>query len=227
MIRHTLFIALVFASIVTQLVAGENDSPTGQQVEYKTEFENGADDWRPTDPKAWKVVKTETGATYSQHVKRSQYEPPFRSPYNVAILDEISVGDFVLDARVRSTHPDYGHRDVCLFFGYQDPSHFYYVHLGKQADDHANQIFIVNEAPRTKISLTSTQGTNWDDAWHLVRVVRRVEDGTIEVYFDDMTKPVMTARDKNFVWGRIGIGSFDDTSEWDWVKLTGTKAGKP
>jgi hypothetical protein len=131
-----------------------------------------------------------------------------------------------LEAKVRSTHPDYGHRDVCLVFGYQDPSHFYYVHLGKQADDHANQIFIVNEAPRTKISLTSTDGTNWDDQWHHVKVVRRAADGAIEVYFDDMEKPVMTARDKTFLTGRIGIGTFDDTSDWAWIKLDGVKAGK-
>lgn len=43
-------------------------------------------------------------------------------------------------------------RDACLVFGYQDPSHFYYVHLGKQADDHANQVFIVNDAAQLKIS---------------------------------------------------------------------------
>ena len=61
----------------------------------------------------------------------------------------------------------------CIVFGYQDPAHFYYVHLGKKADDHANQIFIVNGADRKKISLTSTSGTNWDDKWHTVRVVRK------------------------------------------------------
>jgi hypothetical protein len=138
----------------------------------------------------------------------------------------VVVSDFVLVAKVRSTHPDYGHRDVCLFFGYQDPAHFYYVHLGKQADDHANQIFIVNEAPRKKISITSTTGTNWDDEWHNVKIVRKTSDGTIEVYFDDMDKPVMTAKDDTFRWGRIGLGSFDDTSDWDTVKLTGMKAEK-
>jgi hypothetical protein len=196
-------------------------------LHYQSNFEQGADEWEPTDAKAWTVKKTEQGAVYSQHVKRSQYEPPFRSPYNLSLLKDVVVGDCVLEAKVRSTHPDYGHRDVCLVFGYQDPSHFYYVHLGKQADEHANQIFIVNKAPRTKISLTSTPGTNWDDEWHHVRVVRNTKDGSINVYFDDMEKPVMTAQDKTFTWGRVGIGTFDDTSDWASVKLTGTKAAKP
>ena len=64
---------------------------------------------------------------------------------------------FVLDVKVRSTTRDYGHRDLCLFFGHQDPSHFYYVHLGKQADEHANSIFIVNGKPRVSIAESRTR----------------------------------------------------------------------
>jgi hypothetical protein len=41
-------------------------------------------------------------------------------------------------------------------------------------------------------------------------VRREVESGTIEVFFDDMSKPVMTASDATFEQGRIGVGSFDD-----------------
>jgi hypothetical protein len=222
--RHMAFCVFALAGIVASPVLAESEGEA-EKVAYETHFES-ADDWAPTDPNAWKLKKTEEGMVYSQVEKRSKYEPPFRSPFNISLLKGNSVGDMTLEAKVRSTHPDYGHRDVCLVFGYQDPSHFYYVHLGKQADDHANQIFIVNQAPRTKISITSTDGTNWDDAWHNVKVVRRVADGTIEVFFDDMEKPVMTARDKTFPWGRIGIGTFDDTSDWAWVKLNGVKAGK-
>ena len=58
------------------------------------------------------------------------------------------VGDFVLEVELQSTVKDYDHRSMVLVFGYQDPAHFYYVHFGKKTDDHANQIFIVNGAPR-------------------------------------------------------------------------------
>jgi hypothetical protein len=111
-----------------------------------------------------------------------------------------------------------------IVFGYQDPKHFYYVHLAMKADDHANQIFIVNDAARKKISLTTTPGTKWDDAWHTLRVVRNVKAGTIEIYFDDLEKPVMTAKDDTFTWGQVGIGSFDDTSDWDDIELRGVAA---
>jgi len=195
-------------------------------VVFEENFEKGADHWQPLDAKQWQIKKTDKGQVFSQYEKKSNYQPPHRSPTNVALLKDVTVGDLVLTAKVQSTHPDYGHRDAVIVFGYQDPAHFYYVHLGKQADDHANQIFIVNNEARKKISITSTTGTNWDDNWHNVKVVRKVADGTIEIYYDDMTKPVMTARDETFKWGRIGVGTFDDTSDWDDIVVRGVKVDK-
>jgi len=203
---------------------GDVAAEDGLPVVFEEGFENGAKHWEPSDAKAWKVKETDDGHVYSQFEKRSKYEPPHRSPYNIALLKEINVGDFVLDADVLSTHEDYGHRDVCLLFGYQGPAHFYYVHLGKKTDDHANQIFIVNDAPRIKISTKTTPGTNWDDQWHHVRIARDTESGSIQIFYDDMETPVMTASDKTFIWGRVGIGSFDDTSDWDNITLRGMKA---
>ncbi len=194
---------------------------------YEDDFEDGAKHWQPTDEEAWKVKKTDAGQVYSQFKKRSSYDPPHRSPYNISLLKDINVGDFDLTVKVLSTHPDYGHRDACLFFGYQDPAHFYYVHLGKKTDDHANQIFIVNAADRTKISTKTTPGTDWDDEWHTVRIVRRVEDGTIKVFFDNMDEPIMEAKNDAFKWGRVGLGSFDDTTDWDNFQLRGVKVEKP
>ena len=199
--------------------AAETDS---LPVIYETDFSKGAGDWRPTDPNAWKVIDVDGGKAYSLH-QQSKYSPPHRSPLNFSLIEDVNVGDFVLQAKVQSTGRDYGHRDLCFFFSYQDPAHFYYVHLAKNADDHANQIFIVNDMPRTKISIKTSEGTNWDDEWHSVKVVRRVSDGTIEVYFDDMQTPVMTAKDKTFTSGQVGVGSFDDTGNFKHVKLSGQR----
>lgn len=189
---------------------------------FEEDFENGADRWEPTDANAWKVIESPRGKVYNLF-EQSKYRPPHRSPHNISLVKDLYVGDFVLQAKVRTTTRDYGHRDMCLFFGYQDPAHFYYVHLGQKTDDHANQIFIVNDAPRVKISSKTTPGTPWDDEWHDVKIVRRTEDGTIEVYFDDMENPVMVAHDTTFTWGRVGLGSFDDTGLWDDIRLHGTK----
>lgn len=190
---------------------------------FSEDFENGAGHWEPTDPAAWKVVPSRHGSAYSLF-RQSKYTPPYRSPLNFALLKDVVVSDFVLEAEVLSTKPDYGHRDMCLVFGYQDAAHFYYVHFGKKTDDHANQIFIVDGAARLKISTKTTPGTNWDDNWHHVKIVRDVADGRIDVYFDDPERPVMQARNTRFAWGRVGLGSFDDIGDWDDVRLYGNKA---
>ena len=68
---------------------------------------------------------------------------------------------------------------------------------------------------------------DWDDKWHHARVVRNVAQGTIDIYFDDMETPVMTAVDKTFSWGQVGIGSFDDTGNFDEVLVYGNIIEKP
>ena len=183
-------------------------------------FNKGAANWEPKDPSAWKVVKQGDNSFYSMF-KDSSYKPEVRSPVNFALLKEVTVSDFVLDVDMRSTQEVYGHQDLCLFFGYQDPSHFYYVHLGREADAHANSIFLVNGEPRVSIAQKRTDGTAWTKDWHHVRIKRDTSKGTIQVYFDDMKKPVMTTVDKHFLHGRIGIGSFDDTGDFDNLSLRG------
>jgi hypothetical protein len=217
--RRWVFLVVVLAHSVS--VADE------LPVVFREDFESGAERWQPFDARQWRVKQTDRGQVFSQFEKKSTFQPPHRSPFNIALLKDVVVGDLVLDARVLSTHEDYGHRDVCLVFGYQDASHMYYVHLGKKTDDHANQIFIVNDAPRTKISTKTTPGTDWDEQWHRVRVTRRPATGEIAVYFDDMENPVMTANDKSFAWGQIGIGTFDDTSDWDDIQVRGVKVTRP
>ena len=215
----------ISALALSACVCLAGDQPAKLPLLFQDDFEKGADHWEPTDAKAWKVTAQGDNHVYSQF-QQSKYKPPHRSPLNFALRKDVTVSDFALEAKLQTTARDYAHRDMCLFFGYQDPAHFYYVHLGQRTDDHANQIFIVNGADRKKISTKTTQGTPWDDKWHRVKIVRTVGDGQIAVYFDDMKTPVMTASDKTFTEGRVGIGSFDDTGNWDDVRLYGRRAEK-
>ncbi|MEZ6054620.1 MAG: hypothetical protein R3C02_25150 [Planctomycetaceae bacterium] len=179
--------------------------------------------WAATDPDAWKLEEIDGNRVLHQF-QQSDVQTPVSSPFNRCLLRGMSVEDFQLDVDLQSTARDYPHRSLCLFFGYQDPAHFYYVHLGQRTDDHANQIFIVNDEPRVKISTKTTPGTPWDNDWHHVRIKRDVTTGSIEVFFDDMATPVMTATDKTFTWGEVGLGSFDDTGRFDNLMLRGHRA---
>lgn len=195
----------------------------GQPLLVHENFESGdVSRWAPADPQAWKLIEQDGNKVFQQFAQ-SKVENPVRSPFNRCLLKDLIVGDCVLDVKLQSTARDYPHRSLCLFFGYQDPSHLYYVHFGQKTDDHANQVFIVNGEPRKKISTRTTPGTAWDDKWHHARIVRDVDSGRIDVYFDDMQTPVMTAVDKTFTWGQVGIGSFDDTGNFDDVLVYGTR----
>lgn len=194
------------------------------ELVYETEFAS-TEDWQFVDD-GWKQRKIEDGEVLSLHKKKSDYKPTVRSPTHLALLKEKKFTDFRLDVRVYSTQKDYGHRDVCLFFGYKSPTEYYYVHLGKVTDDRCNQIFVVNNADRTKISTITSSGTPWDGNWHDVRIERDTISNEIRVYFDDLQNPVMTASDKTFVEGQIGLGSFDDTAEFDNLRVYGPVAKK-
>lgn len=198
----------------------------GQPRKFFADFEGSAPTaFKPTDDKAWSVKKQSNGnAVYALTVRVSDYKPPVRSPHNIALVEDVNLAETIIDVDFQSTMTDYGHRSLCLFFNYQDPSHFYYVHFGKEADPHANQIFVVNDKPRLAISKTTTDGTPWDDQWHHARVVRKPATGEISVYFDNMETPAMTAVDKTFLHGQVGIGSFDDAGAFDNLAVYGTPA---
>lgn len=195
---------------------------------FSDDFEHTIDRWETTDSGKpfWELttadVKFGNGTQVLRVLGPSDYEPPHRSPHSMARVKDRMVGDFQMDVDTQSTNVDAGpHRDMCLFWGYQDPAHFYYVHLGAKADPHACQIFVVDDAPRVAITKKTVDGTPWELGWHKIRVVRRVDDGAMEVYFDDMEEPHMTAVDKRFKWGKVGLGTFDDNGNWDNFQLRG------
>ena len=218
--QHFLSTMTVLISCSIAGFADDFPKPTGMKLIYQHDFEDRSmERYEPTDATAWKLGEVEGNHFASLIRKDSKFNPPVRSPLNRSLIRDLTLGTFTMDVRVQSTIPDYDHRDLCLFFGYQDDSHLYYVHMGKATDDHANQIFIVNEKPRTKISTKTTSGTPWTDEWHDVRLTRDIDSGQIALYFDDLQVPVMTATDKTFGAGQVGFGSFDDTGNFDDLRI--------
>jgi hypothetical protein len=218
-----MFVAGVCIAADADKTAAEKN---GLPLVYEDDFESGADNWKPTDEKAWKIIDSDGDKVYGLVVRKSDYNPPHRSPHNISLLKDVFLGDFVLTAKVKSTADTGAHRDMCVFFNYQDPTNYYYVHLGKIPDPKSCQIMIVDDAPRRPLTKNKKTGAGWTGGWHDVKVVRCTGDGTIEVYFDDMKKPLLKAVDKTFTSGQIGIGSFDDTGNWNDVKLYGKKIDK-
>ena len=209
-----------FRNIRIKTIEPDQYLGTAAKVVLDEHFEGGKmnDSWTPTDQKAWAVTKQDGSGVL--HLKgQSDYKQPVQSPKSIIWLLKEGPDSFVMDAVVKSTGKAGGHRDLCLFFGKQDDSHFYYVHLAPKADPRAHSVFAVDGKPRVSIVQERTDGVDWGDDWHRVRLIRNAESGAIEVYFDDLEKPIMTAKDKRFIGGSIGLGSFDNTGYFDDLRI--------
>lgn len=205
-----------FAIAASRLIA--QDEVPGMALVFEDKFESGQERWETTDDASWKLQEEQGNHTLALTQRVSKYQPKVRSPHNIALIRDLTAGDFALTFKVRSTKDTGDHRDCCVFFGHQDAEHFYYVHLGAKPDPASGQIMIVNGEPRRPLT-KNEKLIPWDDKWHTVKVVRDTTAGTIDVYFDDMSKAHMSATDKTFGAGRMGIGSFDDMNEFDDVRL--------
>lgn len=200
------------------------DVPSGYKLLYEQNFDNLKDlsGLTMTDSNAWKLSSGKTGKAL-ELVQQSKYKPTHRSPVNIALISDKVFGDFILEADMVQTGREYGHRDMCIFFGVTEPSKFYYVHMATAADPNAHNVFLVKDAPRKNFATETTKGVNWGlEVWHKVRLERK--GSSIKVFFDDMTKPIMVAEDSSFATGHIGFGSFDDTGKIDNIKIWGSKA---
>jgi len=229
---HSLALSLVIgcllcaSGLMATANAAEPGIPDGYKLLYSQDFENEAaiKDFEFTDPSKWKLTEKD-GNRVLEFTSTNEYKPKVRSPRTIGLVSDKVFGDFVLEVNVLQTGREYGHRDTCLFFGFTDPSKFYYAHIASKADPNAHNIFIVNDAPRTNIAKKTTAGIEWGQGkWHKVRLVRTVADGKIELFFDDMTEPLMIAEDKTFGPGYVGFGTFDDSGMVDNIKIWGPKA---
>ena len=137
---------------------GAPSSPAEWNVVYANDFRD-VDDlavFRFSDATAWRISRSESPAL--ELFGESDYQPAVRSPLNIALIENLQVGDFDLQVDVLTTKQEYGHRDLVLFFGFSGPDRYFYVHIAQAADDHAHNIFAVDVAPRVKIASETTGG---------------------------------------------------------------------
>jgi len=208
----SLALVLVFA-VLFGACAAPSRRLTGEEPRLLESFDF-------SDPAAWIHGRGTDGRPDRLELSAaSAYSPSFRSPLSIALWRDVEVEDFTLEADLLQTGREYGHRDLCLFFGFVDPAHFYYAHLASQPDDHAHNLFLVDGADRRRLAPVPARGVQWGtDRWHRVRLERGLGDGSIRLWLDG--ELVLEARDSTFGRGRVGFGSFDDSGAVRRIELS-------
>lgn len=189
------------------------------------DFEDGrADSWQPNHPENWRVVYLQGSMVYELTAPGPQGQ--FRSPASWSVLTGYDVTSFVFIGRLKCrADPSNPHRDLCIFFHYQDPAHFGYVHFSASSDDVHNIIGLVNGADRVRINREPAGQSVFrlaDTGWHEFKVTYDARTGEVQAFLDDPDTPVLTARRAEFSHGLVGVGSFDDTGCFDDIRLWGS-----
>jgi hypothetical protein len=166
------------------------------------------DGWIFTDQNAWEW--NEDGAKTELILKQaSKFIPKVRSPFNLAWFEQTHWGSFTFTADVRLDLFNNGNNDVCIAFGKESETKFYYAHLGEKADAVHLQLHLVNDSDRQAITAKRVEALPWEKGkWHKVKIERDLTQGSMSVWFDG--EIVLSAIDKNLGKGTIGVGSFDD-----------------
>jgi hypothetical protein len=197
-------------------------SPVLRSLQFRDDFEGGdLTAWEFPYPEDW-MIQSE-GANHFLHMLRRREPGVPRRPLQFARLSKAKVGSFALETQVRRAGTS-----MMIVFNYVDPMHFYYAHVSAdrgRAQPVHNGLFIVNGEPRKRIAGIEAAPALPDHDWHTVRIRRDVPSGSIEVFVDGDKEPRFSVVDRTFNCGQVGIGSFDETGDFDDFRLTSSDAG--
>lgn len=186
-----------------------------QAADWSDDFSGALDDWLVPLPADWRLLE-ESGNQFLRLAVGMPIGEP-RRPVKFAVYQPACVSDFELTTRVRR-------REVSMIvvFGYQNRSRFYYTHLSADDGNHSvhNGLFKVHGGSRYRIAGLGSAPTLPTDDWHMVRILRQGD--RMAVFVDGQQEPSFEARDPRFRFGRIGLGSFDHTGDFDDFQLSGT-----
>jgi hypothetical protein len=226
---ETILISLLIMGILIFSLSCEKKDTDNLLLLVSSDFEGGsAQGWEPNFPENWRIVNKDGSMVYELIAPGKRGK--FSGPTSYSVLADHDVTSFEFTGRLKSdVEIDVADRDVCLFIHYQDPAHFYYIHFSDKSDRLHNIIGLVNGADRVKINnepAGESDARLVDMDWHDFKITFDASTGEIQVFFDKMQTPILTAHDSALGHGRIGVGCYDDKASFDDIKLRGKKTEK-
>jgi hypothetical protein len=210
---HVNFISKTITSLALLYFGGvsDGDSQTTQPLLDRA-------GWSFADPDAWEWRK-EGDETELVLKQATNFKPKVRSPFHLAWFEGSQWASFTLTAEVRLDLFSKGNNDVCIAFGKESETKFYYAHLGEKSDAVHLQLQVVNDSDRRAITEKGAKTLPWEKGkWHKVKLERDSTTGRICIWFDG--KEVLSATDKTLGKGGIGLGSFDDLGSFRNVEVS-------
>jgi hypothetical protein len=192
------------------------------EIHRSINFEQGdLSAWSLPRAADWEIA-SEGGNHFLRLLHAGEIGAP-RRPLQYALLKDACVGDFTLRVKVSRAG-----NSMMIAFGYQDTLHFYYAHLSADDGNHRvhNGLFKVDGGERFRIAGTGSRPVLPDQKWHEVRIVRHVDTGKMEVFAGNDLQPRFEYTDSAFRFGRVGLGSFDETGDFDDFRLDGQSSSQ-
>jgi hypothetical protein len=142
-----------------------------------------------------------------------------RRPTKIALLDSKPYRSVTVEAELKRDG-----RSLILVYAWQDETHYNYAHISSDMAANTNVhngIFHIFGGERVRISLLDGPASLPDQEWTPVKLVFNGDSGRCYVEVRGKRNPGMEAVDLSLRWGRIGLGSFDETGNFRNLRVTG------
>jgi hypothetical protein len=119
-------------------------------------------------------------------------------------------------------------RSLILVYAFQDESHFNYAHISESLAANIpnhNGIFHIFGGERVRISQVDGPPSLPSRDWTPVKLVFDGESGRCYVEVNGRRNPSLEAVDLSLRFGRVGLGSFDETGNFRKVRIRGVPPG--
>jgi hypothetical protein len=149
-------------------------------------------------------------------------EPPPgqpRRPQKYALAETEPFRTVTLEAEVRRDG-----RSLVLIYAWQDEAHYNYAHISSDPAEKVhvhNGMFHVFGGERVRISLLEGPPSLPRQEWTPVRLVFDGDSGRCIVEVNGRRNPSLEAVDLSLRFGRVGLGSFDETGSFRKIRIRG------
>jgi len=142
-----------------------------------------------------------------------------RRPQKYALAETAPFRKVTLEAEVRRNG-----RSLVLIYAWQDEAHFNYAHISSDPAEKVhvhNGIFHIFGGERVRISPLDGPPSLPTQDWTPVRLLFDGDSGRCIVEVNGKRNPSLEAADLSLRYGRVGLGSFDETGDFRNVRIRG------